>query len=176
MGLKWGAIGNSLGEHIENMMGTHWEHDPPHKEKTGPIMNAYPAFPVAAWNFSFQNCWSTIFAWAVFFSFKVGGWKWIKFFFPLFPICSHQVPKVFPNGFLKMFAIAHGFYPIWFAQSWIPLYINWNRGQYIFFNFAIGVQRGASIGGTPKVPKIVNGPIDMAPWKKKKLWAHPWTS
>jgi len=29
-------------------MGTHWEHDSPHKEKTGPIMNAYPAFPVAA--------------------------------------------------------------------------------------------------------------------------------
>jgi hypothetical protein len=25
MGLKRGAIGNTLGEHIENLMGTHWE-------------------------------------------------------------------------------------------------------------------------------------------------------
>jgi hypothetical protein len=25
MGLKPGAIRNTLGEHIENLMGTHWE-------------------------------------------------------------------------------------------------------------------------------------------------------
>jgi hypothetical protein len=25
MGLKQGAIGNTLGEHIGNLMGTHWE-------------------------------------------------------------------------------------------------------------------------------------------------------
>jgi hypothetical protein len=25
MGLKRGAIGDTLGEHIENLMGTHWE-------------------------------------------------------------------------------------------------------------------------------------------------------
>jgi len=25
MGLKRGAIGNTLGKHIENLMGTHWE-------------------------------------------------------------------------------------------------------------------------------------------------------
>jgi len=25
MGLKRGAIGNNLGEHIGNLMGTHWE-------------------------------------------------------------------------------------------------------------------------------------------------------
>ncbi len=25
MGLKRGAIGNTLGEHIGNLMGTHWE-------------------------------------------------------------------------------------------------------------------------------------------------------
>ncbi len=25
MGLKRGAIGNTLGEHIRNLMGTHWE-------------------------------------------------------------------------------------------------------------------------------------------------------
>jgi hypothetical protein len=25
MGLKLGAIGNTLGEHIGNLMGTHWE-------------------------------------------------------------------------------------------------------------------------------------------------------
>ncbi len=45
-------------------------------------------------------------------------------FFPLFPICSHQVLKVFSNAFPKMFPIAPGFYSIWFAQTSTPLYIN----------------------------------------------------
>jgi len=38
------------------------------------------------------------------------------------------------------------------------------------------VQRGASIWGMPNVPKkIADGPINMAPLKKKekKLWARP---
>jgi len=33
------------------------------------------------------------------------------------PICSHHVPKVFPNMFFKMFPTAPWFYPVWFAQS-----------------------------------------------------------
>jgi hypothetical protein len=38
-------------------------------------------------------------------------------FFPFCPKCSHHVPKVFPNMFLKMFPITPWFYPVWFAQS-----------------------------------------------------------
>jgi hypothetical protein len=42
------------------------------------------------------------------------------YFFP----CSHQVLKMFSNVFPKMFPIAPGFYPIQFAQSSTPMYIN----------------------------------------------------
>jgi hypothetical protein len=49
------------------------------------------------------------------------------FFFPLVPnvflSCSHQVPKVLPNSFPKMFPIAPRF-----AQSSTPMYIN-QKGQ-----------------------------------------------
>jgi hypothetical protein len=31
---------------------------------------------------------------------------------------------LFPDGFPKMFPIAPGFYPIWFAQSSSPMYIH----------------------------------------------------
>jgi hypothetical protein len=39
----------------------------------------------------------------------------------------------------------------------------------ICFHFAIGVQGGAYIGGMPNVPKtIADGPINMAPFKKRE--------
>jgi hypothetical protein len=50
------------------MSGTHWEPGgkkkvpPPQKEKTAPFMRACWALPMAAWNFSFQNCVSPFFA------------------------------------------------------------------------------------------------------------------
>jgi hypothetical protein len=51
----------------------------------------------------------------------IGGGERDFLFFSLlsnaFPSCSHHVPKVFPNMFLKMFPIAPWFYPVWFAQS-----------------------------------------------------------
>jgi len=79
------------------------------------------------------------------------------FFFFLFSMCAHHVPKVFSNTFRKMFPIAPWFYSIWFAQSSIPMYINWKGGlwarEYICFYFAIGVQRGAPIGECPIVLK-----------------------
>jgi len=37
----------------------------------------------------------------------------------VFSSCFRRVLK-FPNTFLKMFPIAPGFYPIWFAQSSTP--------------------------------------------------------
>jgi hypothetical protein len=84
----------------------------------------------------------------------------------VFPKSSHQVHikfpkgsqilKVFPDGFLKMFPIAPGFYPIWFAESSTPLCINQKgEGQGCTFVsiLQLGVQRGASIGGMPNIPK-----------------------
>jgi hypothetical protein len=56
-------------------------------------------------------------------SFFLTGWGERDFFvfcFLLFSMCSHHVPKVFPNTFPKIFPIALGFYPIWFAQSSLP--------------------------------------------------------
>jgi len=52
-----------------------------------------------------------------FFSFKFGG-TGIYCFVP------NVFSDVFPDAFLKMFAIAPEFCPIWFAQSSTPLYIN----------------------------------------------------
>jgi hypothetical protein len=37
---------------------------------------------------------------------------------------SHQVPKLFPDALRRMFLIAPGFYPVWSAQSSIPMDIN----------------------------------------------------
>jgi hypothetical protein len=41
------------------------------------------------------------------------------------PSCLQRVLK-FPNVLPKMFPIAPRFYPIWFAQSSTPMYINSN--------------------------------------------------
>ncbi len=54
------------------------------------------------------------------FSFLKGGEDMDFLFFLLFPICSHQVLKVFSNAFPKMFPIAPGFYSIPFAQIQLP--------------------------------------------------------
>ncbi len=66
-------------------------------------------------------------------------------FFP----CFQAVPRC-----PKMFPIAPGFYPIWFAQSSTPLYIIYKgKTQGCTFDsiLQLGVQRGASIGGMPNV-------------------------
>jgi hypothetical protein len=94
--------------------------------------------------------------WTLIFSFSVAGSRGIFSFFPLFPMCSHQVfqrvPRDVPNGSSVLW--------IWFAQNSTPMYINWNLGEHICFYFATAVQRLASIGGMPDVPKIiVDGPI-----------------
>jgi hypothetical protein len=55
-----------------------------------------------------------------------------------------------------MFPIAPGFYPLWFAQSSTPLYINYKgeiQGCTFVFILRLGVQRGGSIGGMPNVSK-----------------------
>jgi len=73
MGLKWGAIGNILEEHIGNL-GAYWEPDGKKgKRKKCPPPNFFflkikalwvHAEPLAAWNFYFQNCSSPFVAWA----------------------------------------------------------------------------------------------------------------
>jgi len=71
-----------------------------------------------------------------------------------------------------MFPIAPGFYPLWFAQSSTPLYINYKgeiQGCTFVFILRLGVQRGASIGGMPNVSKkLAYWPTNMAPFKKIK--------
>ncbi len=76
---------------------------------------------------NFQICWSPIleieiscqWEWsactqsALIFYFKFCGDGGRNFFiFPLFPSCSHQVLKVFPDAFPTLFPIALGFYAI----------------------------------------------------------------
>jgi len=43
---------------------------------------------------------------------------------PQISMCSHRVPKLFPNVFPRMFPIAPGFYALWYAESSIPMDIN----------------------------------------------------
>ncbi len=67
---------------------------------------------------------------------------------------SSQVPKMFLDAFPKMFPIAPGSYPIWFAQSSTPIiYTKQDEIQGLTFVsiLQLGVQRGAYIGGMPKV-------------------------
>ncbi len=114
-------------------------------------------------------------SWTLIFSFWVLGWRGIFSFFPLFPMCSHQVSKRFPD----MFPMAPRFYGYSFAHNSTPMHINWNLGEHVCFYFATGVRRPASIGGMPNVPKkIVDGPIDMAPWKNIYISStnSPWFS
>jgi hypothetical protein len=79
MGWNWGAIEKALGynlrtwgtsrEHDEKMLGTHWDQGRKTK-KTPPAPlqkrknSACWAFPLAAWNFYFQNGLSPFLAWA----------------------------------------------------------------------------------------------------------------
>jgi hypothetical protein len=85
----------------------------------------------------------------VIFSFWVPGWRGIFSFFPLFPICSHQVFELFP----EMFPMAPRFYAYWFAHNSTPMSINWNLEGHVCFYFATRVQRPASITGMPNVPQ-----------------------
>jgi hypothetical protein len=68
--------------------------------------------------------------------------------------CSFEVPQV-PKLFRKVFPITPQFYPIWFAQSSIPMYKlkRWNIGVHICFYFTIRAQRGAFMRGMPNVLK-----------------------
>ncbi len=62
----WEHLGEHIWEHFENLMGTREKTKNPcppffEKEKSGPFMSASWASSLAAWNFSFQNCWSPFF-------------------------------------------------------------------------------------------------------------------
>jgi len=108
------------------------------------------------------------------FLFERGVGRRIFCFFP----CFQCVPIMFPNTFLKMFPTAPWFYSMWFAESSIPMYINWKGGlwvgDYTCFYFAIGVQKGAPIGELPIIPKQ----LMMGRWiwvfqKNKKIMKAP---
>jgi hypothetical protein len=57
-GIKWGAIGNKLQEHIENLMGTLWGPQKTPKERIWRHFDACCAFSLVACNFYFQSYWS----------------------------------------------------------------------------------------------------------------------
>jgi hypothetical protein len=90
----WDKTQVLLGTYWGMHLGTHWEQrnktnnpcpPPTHKkQKTGSFMRACWAFPLAAWNFYFQNCSSPFLAWAngrgrnlgyVLLFIKWSGWK-----------------------------------------------------------------------------------------------------
>jgi len=76
---------------------------------------------------------------------------------------TFQFPNVFPSGsqsisqvlnlFPKMFPIPTQFYPIWFAQSSTPMYINW-KGEHMCFYFATwGPKTWSFYWEVPNIPK-----------------------
>ncbi len=75
------------------------------------------------------ECWECIHALSNYFLFEKAKGQKNFLFFSLFSIlCFYHVPKMFSNIFPKMFPIAPWFYPILFAQSSTPMYINWKGG------------------------------------------------
>ncbi len=107
-------------------------------------------------------------------SFLFRGWGerdfWLFFSLVLnvFPSCSQSVPKYIPQDITNStWVLSHMVSP-----KFTPMYINQKGeiyGNKFYYILQIGVQRDASNGGTPNVPqKIVDGPINMAPSKKKE--------
>ncbi len=74
--------------------------------------------------------------------------------FVFFP-CSQSVPKLFPDAFAKMFPIAPGFYPIWFAQSSTPMYINQGNMRKHTFILRMEANLGLSVGVVRNVSKNI---------------------
>jgi hypothetical protein len=80
-------------------------------------------------------------------------------FFLLFPMCSHQVPKLFP----KAFSIAPQFYPICFAQSSTVMDINWKVGSWgtALPMLQLDSKEVLPLGSDDCSKKIANGPMNM---------------
>ncbi len=95
-------------------------------------------------------------------------------FFVFFPSCSQCVPIMFPKCsqiYSLKYSQQHlGFIP-YGLPKFTPMYINQKgeiQGSKFYSILQLGVQRDASNGGTPNVPqKIADGPINMAPSKRK---------
>jgi hypothetical protein len=82
-------------------------------------------------------------------------------FFPLFPMCSHQVPMGFP----KTFPIAPQFYPVLFAKSS-------RKGRLKGSTFVSILQLGSKelllLKSAQCSKKVCDGPINVAPSREKK--------
>jgi hypothetical protein len=92
-------------------------------------------------------------------------------FFPLFPICSHEVPqfpKLFPQNVPNSTsALSHMVCPKF--NSHVYKLKKLNLRMHICFYSAIGCPKRCIYWGIPNVPKkIGDGPINMAPSQKKK--------
>jgi hypothetical protein len=94
-----------------------------------------------------------------FFLFERGGRERGNFcFFSLFPMCSHQVLRVFPNTLPNMFPIAPQLYYVWFCPKFnthvYKLKMR-NLGEHICLYFTIGGQKRCFYWGMPNVPKTL---------------------
>jgi hypothetical protein len=77
-----------------------------------------------------------------------------------FPSSPQRVPKVFPNALPKMFPIAPQFYPLWFAQSSTPMYINF---------------KGATKGKHDKAPFFeLDGHSQLVNVEQNTIFYHPY--
>ncbi len=116
------------------------------------------------------------------------GWEefslfWLPFFqcvFNMFSSCSLEVPQIL-KLFPKVYAMVPQFYPIWFAQSLILMYINW-KGM-LLGNTLVSILQLSSKVVLPCwsiqcSQKNAHGPMNMAlsPPQKKELWGHLWTN
>ncbi len=106
--------------------------------------------------------------WTLFFHFEGGVGGIIFCVFPLFSMCYHHVPKCVPNDVPNSTSVlSHTVCPKF--NCLVYKLKRSNPRVDICFYFATVVQRGASIGGMPNVPKtFADGPINMAPPKKIK--------
>jgi hypothetical protein len=82
-----------------------------------------------------------------------------------------------PNVYPKVFPIAPWFYFIWFSPKFNSHVYNlkrWAKEEYIFLYFATRSEKVLPLGSAQCFKKIDDGPLNMAPSKrKKKLCAHP---
>jgi hypothetical protein len=85
------------------------------------------------------------------------------------PSCCHQVPKGCSDMFLKMFPIALKFYPIQFAQSSTPLYVNYIQGCTFVSISQLGSKEVLPLGGAQCSKKIADRSMNMASKKSHEL-------
>jgi hypothetical protein len=103
-----------------------------------------------------------------------GGARRDLFAFALFPIFSHGVPHDVPNSTSDL---SHMVCPkfnshVYKLKRWVI-----EGAQSLLFVLRLGSKEVLPLGSAQCSEKFDDGPIHMAPLKKKyNMWAHPWTN